>query len=61
MVEIDWTNVERDTEVKVSGTRNQVWFFRVADDNSVTVYGGSKNPLGRRGIRTFPKERVTLA
>lgn len=54
------TDVQRGHPVKVAGERGPFKFVRINEsDNSVTVYGGDKDPGGKNSMRTFVMERVT--
>ena len=56
---IDWTEIEKGTEVRVEGVRG-VFAFCYVRNNEVTVYGGDRNPNGIRMFRTFTPERVRV-
>ena len=53
-----WVDVEPKTEVIVAGVRG-LYFFRSyrAECDSVTVWGGDKNPNGHRAFRSFPASK----
>jgi len=53
-----WTDVVPKTEIVVTGERG-VWFFRSyrAECDSVTVWGGDRNPNGHRAFRSFSADR----
>jgi hypothetical protein len=54
------TEVQRNHPVTVAGERGPYKFVKINEsDNSVTVYGGDKDPGGKNSMRTFVMERVT--
>lgn len=51
----DWkSSVERGTRVKVTGERGVFTFYKVDDDGSICVFGGSG---GKKMFRSFRVER----
>lgn len=54
----DWSAVEPKTEVVVAGVRGVYWFrsYR-AECDSVTVWGGDRNPNGHRSFQSFAASR----
>jgi len=61
---IDWTTIERDTEISVSGVRGRFLFQGVNADGSVSVYGGTATIQMMRSFRAErcrPIRRRTVA
>lgn len=53
------TELQKGNPVTVAGERGPFTFVRINEsDDSVTVYGGDKDPGGKNAMRTFVKERV---
>ena len=54
----DWSTTEPKTEVIVTGQPGVWWFHCLNEtDGSITVWGGSKNPMRQRSYRTFTADR----
>ena len=54
------TELQKGNSVTVAGERGPFTFVKINEsDNSVTVYGGDKDPGGKNAMRTFASERVT--
>jgi hypothetical protein len=55
---VEWASVEPKTEIIVSGVRGIYWFRSYRSEcDSVTVWGGDKNPNGHRSFQSFPSTR----
>lgn len=59
MTGVDWSSVEKGTEVRVTGVRG-VFAFCYFRNDEVTVYGGDRNPNGIRMFRTFVPDRCRI-
>lgn len=60
----DWTSVERDTEVVVTGVKGRFYFRGVNPDGSITVFGGTAQRVMSRAFvaeRCRPITRRTKA
>lgn len=56
----EWAEIEKGTEVKITGEPGAFVFISQATNGDVTVFGGSKDPNGIRMFRTFRPERVRV-
>lgn len=56
---IDWSAVEKGTEISVDGTKG-VWAFQKIQNGEITVWGGSRDPNGVRSFRTFTADRCRI-
>lgn len=58
----DWTQVEPKTEIVIAGVRGGIYWFRSyrPECDSVTVWGGDKNPNGHRSFQSFPAHRCRV-
>ena len=61
---INWTDIEHDTEIKVTGMRGRFFYRGVNADGSISVYGGlDSRPMTRAFMadRCRPIHRRTKA
>jgi hypothetical protein len=61
---IDWTTIEHDTEVLVSGAKGRFYFRGVNEDGSISVFGGTAQRAMYRAFlaqRCRPIQRRTKA
>lgn len=59
----DISEIEKGHPVKVRGERQTIIFkfMKLNDqDDSVTVWGGDKDPTGYIAMRTYPKDRIIV-
>ena len=55
------TEIGKGHPVTVAGTRGTWTFVSInSSDESVNVWGGDRDPNGKRAMRTFTEDRVTV-
>lgn len=47
---IDWTTIERDTEIQVSNARGRFFFRGITNSGAISVWGGAANQQMRRAF-----------